>query len=65
MTLNEIEKSISELSSDELSRFRDWFLDFDAERWDAEIERDAKSGLLDAMADAALREHRSGNSKTL
>ena len=65
MTLSEIEKSISQLSADELARFREWFLDFDTERWDAQIERDAKHGLLDARADAALREHRSGNSKPL
>ena len=65
MTLSEIEKTISQLSADELARFREWFLDFDMGRWDAQIERDAKHGLLDAMADEALGEHRSGNSKPL
>ena len=57
MTLPELEKTISALQPDDLSKFRAWFLEFDAKRWDEQIERDAAAGRLDALADEALRQH--------
>jgi len=41
-----------------VARFRDWFEAFDAHRFDAAIERDARAGKLDARADEALAAHR-------
>jgi hypothetical protein len=38
----------------DLDEFRAWFAQFDAEAWDREFERDAKSGKLDRLADKAL-----------
>ena len=57
-----LEKRISALSAEELSEFRQWFAEFDAAAWDRQIERDAKAGKLDALADEALRDHASGKS---
>ena len=57
MTLPELEKTISALQPDDLSKFRAWFLEFDSKRWDEQIERDAAVGRLDALADEALRQH--------
>jgi hypothetical protein len=37
---------VQSLSGEELKAFRDWFADFDAEVWDAEIEADSKNGKL-------------------
>ena len=37
----------------------------DSERFDAAIERDAKAGKLDALADEALAAHRAGQSLDL
>jgi hypothetical protein len=59
-TLNEIEAAVSQLSVDELARFRQWFAEFDAQRWDQQLECDASAGKLDALADAALNQYRSG-----
>lgn len=53
-TLQEIENAISQLSSDDLSRFRTWFAEFDAEAWDRQFEDDVVAGKLDALADKAL-----------
>ena len=64
-TIDEIERAVTELEPDELSRFRSWFLDFDSARWDREIESDAVSGRLDALADEALVEHRAGRTRRL
>ena len=60
--LEAIEKRVSGLSAKELAEFRRWFAEFDSAAWDREVERDAKAGKLDALADAALRDHASGKS---
>jgi hypothetical protein len=65
MTLLDLEKAVAELAPDELSRFRAWFDEFDAARFDERIERDAKSGKLDSLADAALIDFRSGRVREL
>jgi hypothetical protein len=59
-TVIEIESAVSKLSREELSAFRAWFEDFDAEAWDRQFEEDAKAGRLDALADEALRDLREG-----
>jgi len=41
------------------------FETFDAQRFDERIERDAKAGKLDRMADEALAEHRAGRTREL
>jgi hypothetical protein len=46
-----------------LARFRAWFEAFDAEQFDAAIERDARVGKLDSLADEAVAEHRAGRSR--
>lgn len=60
--LEAIEKRVSGLSAQELAEFRQWFAEFDAAGWDRQIERDAKAGKLDALADAAVRDHAAGKS---
>ncbi|MFZ5995147.1 MAG: hypothetical protein ACOYU4_09190 [Thermodesulfobacteriota bacterium] len=55
-----IESEIRKLSSSELARFRKWFVQFDAEAWDRQIEEDAMAGKLDALADKALKAFESG-----
>ncbi len=57
-----LEKRVSALSANELAEFRRWFVEFDAAAWDLQIERDAKAGKLNALADEALRDHAAGKS---
>jgi hypothetical protein len=56
--LEKIEREIEALGPEELRRFREWFEEFDAARWDAQIESDALSGRLDKLGEAALAAHR-------
>ncbi|MBN8510065.1 MAG: hypothetical protein J0L57_15815 [Burkholderiales bacterium] len=63
--LEDIERQVTQLSPAELARFRQWFADFDAAAWDAQIERDAAAGRLDALAAKALQEHRAGRTRPL
>jgi hypothetical protein len=65
MTVEDIEKAVAKLAPDELAKFRAWFEEFDAARFDAKIERDAKSGKLDRLANEALREFREGRARGL
>jgi hypothetical protein len=64
-TIDDIEQAVSNLAPDELVRFREWFLEFDAAAWDRQLEQDVASGRLDALADEVLREHRAGRSRPL
>ncbi len=65
MTLHELEQKISQLPPGELAEFRQWFLRFDGDRWDEQIEKDVLTGKLDSQAQAALREFRSGQTDPL
>jgi hypothetical protein len=65
MTIEDIEKAVSKLSPDQLAEFRAWFEEFDAARFDEKIERDAKSGRLDRLADQALSDLRKGRAREL
>lgn len=64
-TLEEIERAISGLSQKDLSEFRAWFLEFDAELWDQEFEDDVRAGRLDKLAEEALAELRAGRTRPL
>ena len=57
-TTEDIEKAVEPLAPRELARFRVWFEAFDAAQFDAAIERDARAGKLDTLADEALAAHR-------
>ncbi len=65
MTLKDIEKAVAELPADELVRFRAWFEEFEAARFDQRIERDAKAGRLDRLAEQALADFRAGRAREL
>lgn len=54
--IEDIEKAVAELPASELAQFRAWFEEFDSARFDEKIERDAKAGKLDRLADEALTE---------
>jgi hypothetical protein len=64
-TLEDIEKALSELPADQLAEFRAWFEAFDAARFDEKIERDAKAGRLDGLAEQALADFRAGRAREL
>ena len=63
--VDNLEDRIKGLSPAELAAFREWFLRFDAEAWDRQLESDANAGKLDQFADRALRDHAAGRSTKL
>ncbi|MEQ8957193.1 MAG: hypothetical protein RLP02_04595 [Coleofasciculus sp. C2-GNP5-27] len=58
--LGKIERAVSQLSSEDLAKFRTWFAEFDAANWDRQFETDVTAGRLDALADKALNDLRKG-----
>ncbi len=65
MTIAEIEQAITQLSPKDFDRLREWFEEFEAQQWDEQIERDAKSGKLDKIAEEALKDYRAGKATEL
>jgi hypothetical protein len=59
-TVKEIEAAVRKLSREDLSSFRAWFADFDADGWDKQLEADVAAGRLDKLADEALKDLREG-----
>ena len=56
----ELEKAVQRLDPADLKVFRDWFLAFEADQWDRQIEIDIRAGRLDSLAEEARREAREG-----
>ncbi len=64
-TVEELETAVDSLSQEEYSRFRRWFLDRDWEKWDQEIEEDAKAGRLDFLVQEAVEEKKRNKLRNL
>jgi hypothetical protein len=55
--VEQIESAIKALSAAELEQLRAWFAEFDASKWDRQLERDVAAGRLGKLAERALAEH--------
>ena len=60
-----VEKEIERFTPTELAEFRRWYANFDADAWDEQIEADAKSGKIDALAKEALAEYEAGKAREI
>ena len=61
--LEEIERRIRSLPPEDLTKFREWFVEFDHLLWDRQIEADSKAGKLDKLAAEALADYRAGRAR--
>jgi len=59
-TVEEVEKAVTQLQ-----KFRVWYEKFDSDAWDVQIEQDILTGKLDALADAAIADHKAGKSRKM
>jgi hypothetical protein len=64
-TVKEIEQAVEQLTQDQLAEFRAWYEKFNAATWDRQIEEDIAAGKLDALAEAAIADHKAGLTKQL
>ena len=65
MSVEELESAIARLTPDEFSRLAAWFAEYDAERWDRQIEADQRSGRLDQAIQRVRDDIAAGRSKPL
>ena len=56
LAVQDIEKAITELPTEQLQQFHQWYEKFDAQGWDEQIKQDAMSGKLDNLAQMAVAE---------
>jgi hypothetical protein len=49
MSVLELEQAISQLPTEELSKFAAWFEEFMADEWDKQIERDVAAGKFEKI----------------
>jgi hypothetical protein len=61
----EIEAAVRDLSPSDLSTFRKWFQEFDAEAWDRQLEQDVQAGRLDELAKEAIKDLHDGRTTEL
>ena len=60
-----LEREIEKLTREELSAFREWFIEYDWQAWDRELEQDVAAGKLDKLGAEALEEFKRGNTKEI
>ena len=65
MSVQELEIAVTQLPSPELAQFSKWFEEYQADLWDKQIEQDALSGRLDALAEQANGEFKAGRCRPL
>ncbi len=58
--LEQIQSSIEELSTEDIAKLRQWLDELDERLFDEKIERDAKAGKLDKLADEARANLKAG-----
>ena len=63
--IEQLERTVSKLSPQDLAQFRAWFLEFDACVWDQQIEADLKAGKLDALIAEARADFEQGKARPL
>ena len=63
--LEELEHKIQNLSIEELSKFRAWFIEFDHLLWDKQIEADSKAGKLHGLISEARADYQAGKARKI
>jgi hypothetical protein len=51
--VEEIERRVQNLSTEEFATFRDWFLELDNKSWDKQIATDFRAGKFDRLISRA------------
>ena len=65
MSVEDIEFAIAKLPPDQFARFAAWFVEYQAEQWDRQIEQDLRAGRLDGVIQKAQEDIAAGRSKPL
>ena len=64
-TLQKIEQDIQTLPENQVAELQAWLDDYNASLWDRQIQKDAKSGKLDALMNQAKADFKAGKCREL
>lgn len=64
-SVQSLEQQVQKLSAREFAEFRDWFLDYQWQAWDEQLEQDVKGGKLDELMRKARADQTAGRTKPL
>ncbi|HLJ55433.1 MAG TPA: hypothetical protein VKT77_10375 [Chthonomonadaceae bacterium] len=65
MSVKELEQAVQRLDPESYSEFSRWFIEFDHDRWDRQIEADSRAGKLDELVRRADQDFEAGRCKPL
>jgi hypothetical protein len=65
MDVQEIESAIARLPRAQLAELAEWFEQFHAQLWDAQIDQDVHSGRLNSLLDETARDLEAGHCESL
>jgi hypothetical protein len=63
--VQQLEREVANLTPEELTAFRAWFVEYDWQAWDRQLEEDVAAGRLDKLAEEALAAHARGETTEL
>ena len=63
--IEKLEREIKTLTRSELTAFRKWFIQYDSDEWDRQIEDDIRADKLDKLAKEALAAYKTGKTNEL
>jgi len=65
MSIQEIEKAITQLPKSQLTELVAWLADYHQQVWESQIENDLDSGRLDSLIAKAEQEYQAGLARPL
>jgi hypothetical protein len=65
MSVQELERAVSQLSTEELDEFTQWFANYQQNEWDKQILEDSKKGRLNKLIQKAHQDFETGQYRTL
>lgn len=63
--IEQLERTVSNLSPQDLAQFRAWFFEFEERVWDQQIEADLKAGKLNTLIAEVRAEFEQGKARPL
>ena len=58
--VEELETAVKQLSPEDRALFRAWYIEFEAQEWDRQMEADAEAGRLDWLVAEARHDRKQG-----
>lgn len=65
MSVQEIQSAIRHLPDNQIHKLSAWLIEYCNQRWDKQIEEDAKAGRLDKLINQAKEDYKNGLTKPL